>query len=235
MESGEWRVCYSRCYKSDAPKRHHAIKFVNFPIGTNKKSTNFPVAVAATFGKQPIPMNIRLAGLLLQEFDHELTSTRRMLERFPDEHADWKPHEKSFTLGRLASHVAELPRFIDWILNNEELDIMAVKDARPTFSSRTELLEFFEAQHKTGYEALENASNESLMQNWTFKAGERVVYSGSRYQAIRNWMANHQIHHRGQLSVYLRLLDVPIPGMYGPSADDILARQAQATAATEAN
>lgn len=174
--------------------------------------------------------NMSLSELLLNEFDHESVNTRKMLSRFPDEHADWKPHEKSYTLSRLASHVAELPKFLEWILQQNDLDITALTGPRPDFKNREELLAFYEGQVETGRQALQAATNESLMETWTFRAGERVVFQGTRYSAVRNWMANHQIHHRGQLSVYFRLLDVPVPGMYGPSADDRIAMEAHAAA-----
>lgn len=166
--------------------------------------------------------------MLVNEFDRESASTRKLLACFPDEHASWKPHEKSFTLSRLASHVAELPKFLEWILQLDELDIMALNGPRPMFQTKDEILAFFDEQAAKGRAALSEASDESLKENWTFRAGERIVAQASKYDSLRSWMMNHQIHHRGQLSVYLRLLDVPVPGMYGPSADDILAREAAA-------
>jgi uncharacterized damage-inducible protein DinB len=175
-----------------------------------------------------------LSQLLVNEFDRESASTRKLLECFPDEHADWKPHEKSMTLGRLASHVAELPKFLAWIAENSEFDVQAQTAPRPMFKTKAELMAFFEDRLAEGRAALEQVSDEAMKEIWTFRSGEHIVSQVPRYDALRSWMMNHQIHHRGQLSVYLRLLDIPIPGMYGPSADDILARQA-AAAATQAN
>lgn len=114
---------------------------------------------------------------------------------------------------------------MNFILDTDELDMMATPFERKVCETHAELMEFFEAKKQKGIAALENATNEQLMQEWTFRAGAHIVFKGTRYQAIRSFMFNHQIHHRGQLSVYLRLLDIPIPGMYGPSADDRIRMQ----------
>lgn len=161
-----------------------------------------------------------LSALLLTELDRESAATRRILERVPDEHLTWKPHAKSMTLGRLATHVAELPHWLNRILDADEYDAAARPFQPLAMESQASLLEFFEQSLFDGRAALGLASDEHLEQPWTFRAGERVIAHDSRYHMLRSWMLNHQIHHRGQLSVYLRLLDVPVPGMYGPSADE---------------
>jgi uncharacterized damage-inducible protein DinB len=173
-----------------------------------------------------------ISELLLNELKNEAASTRKILALVPDAHLDWQPHEKSFTLGRMASHVAELPLFLNRILDADEYDI-ATRTAPPyVCADNADLLNHFETRLAEGMPSLEKATDEHLAQDWVFRRGEIVLFKHSRYAAIRSWMFNHHIHHRGQLSVYLRMLDVAIPGMYGPSADDIIARQ---KAAAEAN
>ncbi|MBC7447076.1 MAG: DinB family protein [Hymenobacteraceae bacterium] len=161
-----------------------------------------------------------LNQLLLTELDREALATRRMLERVPAEHFAWQPHAKSMTLGRLATHVAELPAFLNRILDADEFDMAVPRPAPLHAEDSAALLAFFEERLAAGRTALGLTPDEALHQPWTFRAGERVIAQDSKYQMIRHWMMNHQIHHRGQLSVYLRLLDVPVPGMYGPSADE---------------
>ena len=168
-----------------------------------------------------------IVQLLIDELKTEAANTRKMLERVPDGQNDWRPHEKSFPIGRLSSHVAELPQWIAWILERDGLDMVATPIERKVCANHAELMQYFEEKVAMGLTALEKATDETLQQEWTFSAGERVIFKGSRYKAIRNWSSNHMIHHRGQLSVYLRLMDVPVPGMYGPSADDRLAMEAK--------
>lgn len=163
-------------------------------------------------------MNIK--ELLIAEVKRESQSTRKILECVPEGRNDWKPHEKSFPLDRLAAHVAELPQWLNFITERAELDTIATPLERHVFANTTALLEFFDTTNAAGLAALEKTTEEQLAETWTFRAGERIITQSSRYNAIRSWMFNHQYHHRGQLSVYLRLLDIPIPGMYGPSADD---------------
>ena len=171
-----------------------------------------------------------ISELLLKELEKEATSTRKILAVVPDEHLAWQPHEKSFTLGRMASHVAELPLFLNRILDADEYD-MATRTAQPyVCADNADLRSHFETRLAEGIPSLEKATDEYLHQNWVLRRGELVIAESTRYEAIRNWMLNHHIHHRGQLSVYLRMLNVAIPGMYGPSADDIIARQKAAEA-----
>jgi uncharacterized damage-inducible protein DinB len=157
--------------------------------------------------------------LLLLEFDEEMASTRRMLERVPEASLSWKPHEKSMTLGRLASHVADLPNRCVAIIGTETF--VRPPDFKPFgAASSQELLEHFDAASGAARSALTELREEQLPVLWTIRFGERVMASLPRAMALRRIFLNHLIHHRGQLSVYLRLLDVAVPGMYGPSADD---------------
>jgi uncharacterized damage-inducible protein DinB len=157
--------------------------------------------------------------LLLLEFDEEMAGTRRMLERVPEASLSWKPHEKSMTLGRLASHVADLPNRCVAIISSDVLERQP--NSRPFVAdSSKELLEHFESASIAAKKALAGLRDEQLPVIWTLKFGGRTMAELPRGMALRRVFMDHLIHHRGQLSVYLRLLDVPIPGMYGPSADD---------------
>lgn len=169
---------------------------------------------------------MQLAQLLIKELDREAISTRKLLQCIPDAQPEWRPHARSFPINRLGTHVAELPMFLKFILSADELDMSALAAHRSLFHTSADMLLLFDEQYAEGRHLLEETTDEHLMQTWTFRAGERIIAQDTRYDCMRGWMMNHQIHHRGQLSVYLRLLDIPIPGMYGPSADDIIAREA---------
>ncbi len=159
---------------------------------------------------------------MLMEFKHEMGNTRKMLERVPFEKENYKPHEKSHALVALASHVARIPTWVGRVICRDDFD-MAVPNAFPKYEPITntaELLAMYDANCAEAIKAFEGASDEAMMAPWTFKAGEHVIFTLPRAAAIRTMGMNHQYHHRGQLSVYLRLLDVPVPGMYGPSADE---------------
>lgn len=174
---------------------------------------------------------MKLSELLLKEIQQEAASTRRILQVVPDEHIGWKPHEKSMTLGRLASHVAELPQFVNRALESDHYDMATRTGAPIVCESTAALLEFFEERLTAAIATLQDKDNDFLQETWTFRRGEMILGQPTRYEAIRSWMMNHQIHHRGQLTVYLRLLDIPVPGIYGPSADDNIARQKAAEVA----
>jgi len=163
------------------------------------------------------------AASLLPEFDAEMASTRRMLEAVPQKEFGWKPHEKSMSLGRLATHLAELPILISHTFRKEEMD-MAGPDAMPrgrVAGSREELLELLDRHVSMAREALAAAADEAFHEPWTLRAGSQVILTEPRAAVYRRWGISHMIHHRGQLGVYLRLLDLPVPGAYGPSADGI--------------
>ena len=163
-----------------------------------------------------------IAQSMLPEFDHEMATTRSLLERVPEDKADWKPHTKSMTLGRLALHLAELPTWGTMAITETEFNLNppgGLNYPRPTFESTAQLLGIFDENVRTARAALAAISDEELMVSWTLKHGEESLFSMPRVAVLRSMTMNHIIHHRGQLSVYLRLNDVPLPSIYGPSAD----------------
>jgi uncharacterized damage-inducible protein DinB len=160
------------------------------------------------------------AELLLQDFDMEMANTRRTLERIPEDKPDYKPHEKSMPMGKLARHVATLPKLGTFILTTPSLDLTTAKWPEMTFSTREKLLADFDALAAEARAALVAASDAALATPWKFSFGEKVISNGPRSLAFRHMFFNHLIHHRAQLGVYLRLNDVPVPGVYGPSADE---------------
>ena len=160
------------------------------------------------------------AELLLQDFDMEMANTRRTLERVPEDKAEYKPHEKSMAMGKLTMHVATLPKFGTFILTTPSLDLTTAKWPEMTFSTREKLLADFDALAAEARAALAAASDADLAAPWKFSYGEHVLSNSPRSLAFRHMFFNHLIHHRAQLGVYLRLNDVPVPGLYGPSADE---------------
>lgn len=156
---------------------------------------------------------------LLPEFDHETTVTRKLLERVPEDRFDWKPHAKSMTLGQLASHVATVPGWGEVTLSLAELDV-AGGTAPTAPAARAELLAAYDNNVQKTRARLTSTSDAELMQPWALKREGRTIFSMPKAAVWRSFVVNHLIHHRGQLSVYLRLLDVPVPSMYGPSADE---------------
>ncbi|MFP5228584.1 MAG: DinB family protein [Acidobacteriota bacterium] len=160
-----------------------------------------------------------IAELFLQEFDIEIPSTRSFLERVPEASFAWKPHDKSMTLGRLASHLADLPARCATIITTEEL-IRPVGFKPWTAASTAEMLEHFDSVAAEARAALADLHEDQLAVLWSIKMGDRVLASLPRVMALRRVFMNHMIHHRAQLGVFLRLLDVQIPGVYGASADD---------------
>jgi len=156
-----------------------------------------------------------------KELEREAATARRLLERVPEESLGWKPHEKSMTLGRLAGHIAELPSLIVPAVTQDELNFAsgAYVPFAPTKSA--ELVEKLDQTVAAAVEALKQPiDEENLFKPWRLSNGEHVIFEIPRLAAIRSFAINHFIHHRGQLSVYLRLLDVPVPSIYGPSADE---------------
>ena len=156
---------------------------------------------------------------LLIDLDREIASTRRLLERYPPGKGGWKPHDKSRTLSALATHVASIPTQGANILTTAEMDV-ATRQPQPPKDSARELLEAFDAGVTRLKSAVADIDAGKLRENWTMRMGPRVLVSESRAMLMRLMVINHLVHHRAQLGVYLRLLDVPIPGMYGPSADE---------------
>lgn len=160
-----------------------------------------------------------IVDALLPEFDHEMTTTRKLLERVPEDRFDWKPHAKSFSLGALATHVAALPAWGAEALTRSEFDIAGSQPPAAT-PSKAELMSTFDTNAATARSALAGKTDGELMATWTLKRGGKAIFSMPKANVLRSFVLNHLIHHRGQLSVYLRLLDVPVPSIYGPSADE---------------
>jgi uncharacterized damage-inducible protein DinB len=157
---------------------------------------------------------------LIAELKSESAATRKMLERVPFERSDWKPHEKSFSLGRLATHVAEIPHWISRIINIDDWDFAARGFSSQVAKSQEELLDVFQTKLSQAIADLEKMSDDDFNKTWIVRVGDQMRREMPKKIAIRGWGFSHLVHHRGQLSVYLRLLDVPVPGMYGPSADE---------------
>lgn len=157
---------------------------------------------------------------LLPEFDEEMKNTRKILERVPDGKFDYQPHPKSMTLSRLASHVADFPRWASITVDTELLDIQP--GTKPYMAaSQAELLRDFDEKVAEARAKIAATTDEDWAQTWTLKFGGQPIFAMPRSQVMRSTVMNHLIHHRAQLGVFLRLLDVPIPGMYGPSADEM--------------
>jgi len=157
---------------------------------------------------------------LLKEMNQEAETTRKMLARIPDDKYDWQPHEKSMTVRRLATHLADIPSWVEIAIDDNGLNFATSTHKEPVINNTAELLEFMEESVRKGGEALSKANDELLKKEWTLSNGEQVLSVRPKSEVIR--MAYSQIvHHRAQLGVYLRLLNVPIPGSYGPSADEM--------------
>ena len=157
---------------------------------------------------------------LLPEFEHEFAQTRRSLERVAEEHYDWKPHEKSTSLRDLAVHLSNIPGWLPVTMNTEEMDFVTASFAPFVPSSTAELLERFDAAVAEARESLAAATPEQLQETWTLKADGQVLFTLPKAAVLRSFVFNHNVHHRAQLGVYLRLLDIPVPAIYGPSADE---------------
>ena len=157
---------------------------------------------------------------LIGELKHESTMTRKRLERVPFDRKDWKPHEKSMTLGRLATHVAENPGWATIILGPDTFDFLTNYPPPKSAANAEELIGIFQENLDRAISSLEKATDEDFNKTWKVTRGEHLVMETKKKAAIRGWAYSHNVHHRGQLSVYLRLLSVPVPGMYGPSADE---------------
>lgn len=161
-----------------------------------------------------------LCAPLAAELQHEAATTRRMLERLPEGSFDWKPHDKSTPLGRLAGHVAELPTLVETVLTRDEMNFDP-ETFQPFIPATTaELVERFDRNVAAAVGLLKNHGGEGLGDPWRLRSGEYVIFELPRGVVLRSMMLNHFVHHRGQLSVYMRLLDVPLPSIYGPSADE---------------
>jgi uncharacterized damage-inducible protein DinB len=154
------------------------------------------------------------------ELQQEGASTKKMLERVPAEHFSWKPHEKSYSLGVLATHIAELPTWVGYTLKADELDFLTMNYTPSEVNTSADLMKLFEKNLEQAKEDFKDTADEKFMENWTLRRGEQVYFTMPKIAVLRSFVLNHIIHHRAQLSVYLRLLDIPVPGMYGPTADE---------------
>ena len=163
-----------------------------------------------------------IADLLLPEFDLEIATTRRVLERVPSDKGTWKPHPKSFPMGHLAQLVARMPGWATMMMTRTELDIAPVDGPRLgyTFETTETLLAEFDRGAAEGRAAIAAATDEDFQVEWTLKVAGNAVDVKPRYLMLRTSMLNHLVHHRAQLGVYLRLVEVPVPSMYGPTADE---------------
>jgi uncharacterized damage-inducible protein DinB len=162
---------------------------------------------------------MEIIPILLKEMEQEAQTTRKMLSRIPDDKYNWQPHEKSMTVRRLATHIAELPGWVSMTLTTDELDFANNPYKQEMINSTAELLNLFEKSLAEGKSLLEKCNEDELLKNWTLRNGDQVYSVSSKNEIIR--MSYCQtVHHRAQLGVYLRLLDIPIPGSYGPSADE---------------
>jgi uncharacterized damage-inducible protein DinB len=159
-------------------------------------------------------------ALLTEEFEHETRTTRTHLERVPGDKLDWRPHKKSYTVGGLASHIVDCIGFTESIFGESELVIDPATFRPYDASSVADLLQTFDEKVAAGRHALSRSADQDLITLWRMKIRDRVHLERPKFAVFRDFTLNHLIHHRGQLSVYLRLLNIPVPGSYGPTADD---------------
>lgn len=160
-----------------------------------------------------------MISMFKKELDRESAVTRKMLERVPDDKYDWKPHEKSMTIRQLATHIAELPTWMTMAIATDGLDFATTPYNPPKIDNTKDLMAFFETSLKDGYSELKEENEGKMNDIWTLRNGEQVYSQTTKEEMMRITM-NQITHHRAQLGVFLRLLDIPIPGSYGPSADE---------------
>ncbi len=166
---------------------------------------------------------MKISDAILPEFDHEMANTRKTLERVPEDKWTWKPHPKSFSMGDLASHLATIADWTVDIVNKDEFDYAPPGGEPMKFTalkSRQELLDALDKGVAAAREAIAGSDNEHLMKEWRFLGDGQLIFALPRAACIRSFVMNHNVHHRAQLGVYLRMNDVPVPAIYGPSADE---------------
>lgn len=163
---------------------------------------------------------MQIIPLLLKEMEQEAATTRKFFPLIPGDKLDWKPHEKSMNIKQLATHIAELPSWVNMALTTSELDFSKMDYTPTPVSSAGDLQSIFEKSYEEGRQALSAAKEEDLLLEWTLRNGEQILTIFTKYEVIRHAFAQ-TTHHRAQLGVYLRLLNIPIPGSYGPSADEM--------------
>ena len=166
---------------------------------------------------------MRIADAILPEFDQEAGNTRKTLERVPEDKLGWKPHPKSGTMGWLAGHLANLPIWVPMTLEKDSLDINPPGGGNfrlPEPTTRQELLAMFDTNTAAARASIAATSDEQFMLPWTLLSGGRAIFTLPRVAVLRSFVLNHTVHHRAQLGVYLRLNDIAVPAIYGPSADE---------------
>ena len=167
---------------------------------------------------------MHISAALLPEFDHEMANTRRTLERVPDSAFDWTPHEKSLSMQALVSHLANLPSWVSVTVEQDNIDMAPPDGSEPprteAAESTAKALETFDANVAAARVIIEAASDEKWMETWSLLNGGEVMFAMPKVAVLRSFIMNHMIHHRAQLTVYLRMNDVPLPALYGPSADE---------------
>jgi len=156
----------------------------------------------------------------IAELQYESGLTKKILERVPLDKSNWKPHEKSMTLGRLATHIAQIPHWISDIIHIDDYDFATRSLNANTAASKEELIQIYQETLDNAVRDLKQMNDEDFNKRWVVRVGDKLMYDTPKKVALRGWAYSHLVHHRGQLSVYLRLLDIPVPGMYGPSADE---------------
>lgn len=161
-----------------------------------------------------------IAESFAAEFRREAATTRKFFERFDGAHADWKPHEKSMPLAKLASHVADIPNWLPTIVDADDFDFATSDYQVPDWRTREDLLAGHDRNTERFLAVLEGRTDDHLAKTWRFRVADQVHYEGRRDAAVREFILSHAVHHRAQLGVYYRLLGIPIPGSYGPSADE---------------
>lgn len=204
--------------KAGSRARTKSIYILKFEGATKKVLT-----VGEEKAKILVGGNMSISANLLPEFEHEMRTTRLTLERIPNDKFNWAPHEKSMPFGRLGIHLAEIPGWVCGTINHDSLDMAPPGGpaySLPELKSREEVLELFDTHVASARQSLAGASDEVLLADWSLLAGGKNLFTMPRVGVIRTWVLNHTIHHRAQLSVYLRLNNIPVPAIYGPSADE---------------
>lgn len=166
---------------------------------------------------------MKISDLLLGEFDHEMAVTRRTLDRIPDDKFSWKPHEKSMSLGRLAGHIAEIPGWLTVTLIKDSLDMApgGVSTYKPpALESRAEVLALFDKNVADGRETLQGFPDDKMDVKWSLLNNGKAIFTMPRAGVVRAFIVKHAVHHRAQMGVYLRMNNIPVPSVYGPSADE---------------
>ncbi len=163
---------------------------------------------------------MNLSQFLMPEFQHEMANTRKMLEAIPEESFDYKSNEKAMSLAQLANHITEIPTWVRATFLYPELDFSTFKYEPKNYKTVKELLAFFDETVTDAQKLLSEVSNETLNENWTMKNGEIIYFTMPKLSVFRMFVMNHTIHHRGQMSAYIRAVGAKVPGMYGPTADE---------------